>query len=118
MTAPQGDGDCAEVATKIVVDSRDKAYVLCHGYPTGQGPIAGVKHFHAWVEDGDIVIDRSNGKDITFPRDLYYAIGHINPDEVVRWTRDAAIDLILGTMHYGPWNEDEVNAWVRSPSVP
>jgi hypothetical protein len=109
MTAAEleGDGDCYVVAYELVVDHPD-TYLLCHGWPTGQGPIAGLVHGHAWVEyetDGyPIVVERSNGHDLELPADLYYAIGHINPDHIVRYTAQEARAAAVEHGTYGPWN--------------
>lgn len=86
-------------------------YSLCHGMPTGQGKIAGIKHDHAWVEWSPpqvsgvtFVIDRSNGRNYTGLRDDYYRIGKIDHDEVVRYSRDDAIKMMGKHRHYGPWH--------------
>ena len=118
MTAPEPRvmtarkrGDCAEVAARIVLDDNpDDAFVLAHGYPIGRGPDnGGERYFHAWVEtiDGTLVIDRSNGLDVTTARALYYAVGQIDETDVIRYD---AIDVrhnIVTTGHWGPWDDDD-----------
>lgn len=102
-------GDCAEVAATYVLDNPD-GYVLAHGYPVGRGPAnGGERYFHAWVEtiDGTLVIDRSNGLDVTMSRAAYYAIGRIVEDDVVRYRQNEVLDHILDDGHWGPWHDEE-----------
>lgn len=109
--APQGTGDCYLVAGRIV--SLDETSVsphlrLCHGTPVGQGPLKGKPVPHAWVElSGDTVIDRSNGLDVAMRREKYYEIGQIKEDEVRRYTKEEALEHMLKSGHYGPWEEEE-----------
>jgi hypothetical protein len=104
-------GDCAEVAALLVIDyptAQFPDYLVCHGEPVGRGEAnGGAQYFHAWVEspDGTVVIDRSNGLDVTMPRAVYYAIGQIDETEVDRYTADEVRRLIVDTGHWGPWDE-------------
>ena len=62
------------------------------------------------VEDGDEVIDQSNGRNIRLPKKVYYAIGRINPKEKGAYVKYAFSDMkkkLLSTGHYGPWDLDE-----------
>jgi hypothetical protein len=100
-------GDCAEVAARLVIERLPRGFVLCHGRPVGRGPAnSGERYFHAWVEndEGSVVIDQSNGLDVTMPRDAYYAIGRIVEADVVRYTADEAAEMIVDTGHWGPWD--------------
>lgn len=120
-------GDCFEVALHFVMDRHfaDDEYRVVHGWPIGQGKIAGVRHAHAWIERHDpipanlpehfqrigpdfwvTVIDRSNGKDVELPRPLYYGIGHIRPEECRYYTATEAAALAVRTGHFGPWDDD------------
>lgn len=92
-------GDCFEVAGHMILDNKD--FTLCHGIATGQGPIKGIKHWHAWCEKENIVHDFSNGKKIVMDKDLYYKIGKIK--KVKRYTQKQAMKYMLKTQHYGPW---------------
>lgn len=114
--APEADdgGDCYEAALVLMIsvppEDRPR-WRLCHGEPIGQGPIAGIRHGHAWCEEQRpfhvVVHDLSNGKTIRgWPRELYYAVGRIEPDEVARYTHAEAAQHALETGHCGPW-EDE-----------
>ena len=95
------NGDCYEAAGKYIMDHRGDDLYLVHGEVTGQGPIAGLKYGHAWVEDGETVIDVSNGRDIQMPKVLYYALGHI--ERVQRYDVKDAIEHLLKWKVYGPW---------------
>jgi len=107
---PDG-GDCYESAGKFVgeqlVAGAADRYLLVHGEVRGQGPLQGVNFGHAWVVDltTNAVIDRSNGRDITMPRFIYYAIGGIEEiDNFHEYTAEEARDMMLKTGNYGPWD--------------
>ena len=72
-------GDCYVVSGKYMFDNMfsNKNLKLAHGMVTGQGKISGIKYDHAWVEDGDTVIDKSCNRDLRLPKALYYALGNI-----------------------------------------
>ena len=99
-------GDCYQVSADYVVNHSlsggGNGLVLVHGIVTGQGPIRGIQYGHAWVEDGDEVIDKSRGRDIRMPKVLYYALGNVS--ETVRYTPDEARRKMLDTGTYGPWD--------------
>ena len=97
---PDG-GDCYESAANIVLDERH--YTLVHGVVTGQGPLAGVRFGHAWVEHEGNVIDKSNGRELEFPRELYYAIGNVDPSEQHRYTYKEIREMIQEHGTWGPW---------------
>lgn len=98
-------GDCFEVAVNLVAhDSEFENPLLCHGLVTGTGgSVVGVRYCHGWVEVGDLVIDRTNGRDIKVDKNLYYIFGQINPEEVVRYTKGETKKMLLKSEHYGPW---------------
>jgi hypothetical protein len=126
-------GDCYDAAVTtaedLVGENDPDTVFVCHGRPTGQGHAwveveydvtvpamtdeqrakvpEGVPVFGA--QGGTVrmvtVIDRSNGKDSTFPRELYYAIGQMDPDEVARYSLDDAYLNMEEFGHYGPWDE-------------
>lgn len=129
---PVGNGDCFQSAVRVMFDvlnpeDRKKAKI-CQGVPMGQGQIAGVRFDHAWVEvtrktdfgDADpsdpqvkfmmerfptqvIVYDYSNGKELQLPRELYYAIGQIDGDDVKRFSAEEAQTEMREKGFYGPW---------------
>ena len=115
-------GDCYEAAAKYMMDecnfgADDCDLALVHGEVSGQGPLEGVRYGHAWVEDGDTVIDKSNGKDLRMPKAIYYALGQINREtfgadgydpvggqNVHRYTWPEMRKKLLDYEHWGPWD--------------
>lgn len=113
---PQGDGDCYRVAVDVLIAltpedaflrrSVDNGAVLVHGYPRLRSDFVDgyPRYGHAWVEVGDVVIDRSNGCDTAIPRDLYYALGCIEESSCHRYTLREAVAKLEQYRHYGPWD--------------
>jgi len=117
-------GDCYEAAGKYMMDNCMSGcnLVLVHGEVTGQGDITGIKYGHAWVEDDDTVIDKSNGRDITMPKIVYYILGKIGQPDMSSWGNPNATSpvmtsenthrytweqtraKILDYEHWGPWD--------------
>lgn len=66
------NGDCYEAAAHYLLDhvlgigvtNPNHGLRLVHGEVAGQGPLEGKTFGHAWIEDGDTVIDTSNGKNL------------------------------------------------------
>ena len=105
-----GMGDCYEANGKYFMDEalfpgNDKTLRLVHGEVTGQGPLAGVNYGHAWVEDGNTVIDVSNGKTVRMPKAVYYALGGIDHnDNLHEYSAREFRSKITGSGHWGPWD--------------
>jgi hypothetical protein len=100
-------GDCYEVHGKYLMDQSmfgNKSLVLVHGEVTGQGPIAGVKYGHGWIEDGDTVLDMSRGRNIRMPKDVYYALAHIDPSNTFRYTMNDLRAKVNESGTWGPWD--------------
>lgn len=118
-------GDCYEAALHYIMDHvlgmgvKDPQHHLrlVHGEVAGQGPMAGTTFGHAWIEDGDTVIDQSNGRDIRMPKAVYYAVGRI--DEIGNihvYTPEQARDQCLRHGVYGPWElEGRHPCYVKGP---
>jgi len=109
---PDGDGNCFEVHANFLIDLSVRNpkslpdYTLCHGVPTGQGPIEGIEFPHCWLEFKEsIVIDISNGNKVNMPRASYYHLGNINSSRVKRYAWDEVKKNILKHKHYGPWEK-------------
>ena len=103
-------GDCYEAAGKYMVENcqaGDCNLVLVHGEVQGQGPLAGVRYGHAWVEDGNMVIDKSNGRNLKMAKVLYYSIGAIASPDMSKWAKpDSINDLNMfsgGNLHKYTW---------------
>jgi hypothetical protein len=85
---------------------------IVHGTPVGtSGEIVGVRHWHAWVEmdadDGVLVLDFSNGKELVLDRAVYYQVGQLDEATVWRFTLAEAQQLQRRHRHCGPW----VDGW-------
>lgn len=121
MTKPTSKythGDCYQAAGRILLNnSHTKEFIypiLVHGTVTGtSGPNAGKQYSHAWVEipyidteTGDLitmVIDRSNGRDLELPSDVYYAIGRIDRAGVKEYNMEEVGRMFAKHLSYGPW---------------
>jgi hypothetical protein len=120
-----GNGDCMDTAGRCVAfynlrDDSDplnaavkkkggtvKNIRLVHALVKGQGPVAGKRFAHAWVEVGNTVFDFSNGNSAVIDKTLYYAMGHVHPEEkgaYVKYTQAQTIKKISSSHHWGPWD--------------
>jgi hypothetical protein len=99
-------GDCYCATGHYLMDNGidNPNLVMVHGEVTGQGKIEGIKYSHAWIEDGEMCIDVSQGKHLELPRVFYYAIGHIDPSRTYRYTLPELRRKVLDTGHWGPWD--------------
>ena len=103
-------GDCYEVAGRFMMDkcmlgNNDCNLVLVHGEVMGQGAIAGIPYGHAWILDGSTVIDKSNGRNLSMPMQVYYALGQIDRiDNVIEYPWEEARAKILEHGTWGPWD--------------
>ena len=119
MTEVQGSGDCFAAAIRVAAEfaGEDRPnVVICQGRPVYQGAddvgTDDGRFWHAWVEwgYGDLmcfVVDRSNGKDISVPREFYYGIGKLNDDHVTRYSLEEASEAMTHHCHTGPWWVDD-----------
>ncbi len=101
-------GDCFEAAYKKLYEvfRKHPEAKLVHAIVTGQGPIKGVQHGHAWVEIGDTVLDYSNGRTIEMPKQIYYAVGNVDPsnsNEYKTYSFKEMADISMDQGTYGPW---------------
>lgn len=93
-------GDCYVQAYRYMQSHPN--VTLVHGIVTGQGPIEGLQYNHAWIEDGDMVIDKTIN--LTIPRVVYYAIGNINI--VKKYSYKEMLENSLKYKTYGPWDKE------------
>ena len=105
-------GDCFESALRELINSNPfgkdhmENMTLVHAAVTGQGEIEGLKHGHAWNEIGDIVLDKSNGRNIVMRKEDYYRAGNIDPNntnEFKRYTTQEMAKMVSKFKTYGPW---------------
>jgi len=104
------NGDCYDTAGRYILgfngENIDNKHRLVHGMVNGQGQLTGLRFGHAWIEHGNMVIDKSNGNDVTLPKEIYYKAGHIKEDDNKYYTQDEAREWILETGNWGPWEMD------------
>jgi len=74
--------------------------ILVHAIIIGQGPIEGVEHGHAWIEDGDTVFDPANN--IRLPKDEYYALARIQ--KAVKYTFKELKRKVTEHRTWGAWD--------------
>ena len=97
-------GDCYQAGGKLIMDMfGDKEHKLVHGMVNGQGALEGMRYGHCWVESRNTILDHSNGRKLEIPKDLYYAIGRINPKECKYYTPEEAAKFMVDEGHWGPW---------------
>ena len=105
-----GTGDCYEAngqyfMAHALFPGDDKNLRLVHGEVCGQGPMLGTNFGHAWVEDGNTVIDVSNNRDIRMPKALYYMKGCIGLIENMHvYKPEEFRRKVLESGHWGPWD--------------
>ena len=99
-------GDCYCIAGHYLMDNgiSNPNLVMVHGEVSGQGQISGIRYGHAWIEDGDMVIDNSNNRNLKIPKMIYYAIGNIEADKTFRYNLEQMRRKVLDTGHWGPWD--------------
>lgn len=118
-------GDCYEAAVNYLMDhvlgmgvqNPNHDLRLVHGEVAGQGPLEGKTFGHAWIEDGDWVVDQSNGRDVRMPKFLYYQLGRIDElDNIHVYTPQEARAKLIETEIYGPWDlQGRHPQFVRGP---
>jgi hypothetical protein len=107
----KGGGDCFTAAVNYMIENGhgNKNLRVVHGMVAGQGSLHGWEFTHAWCEDGDKVIDNSNGNDMTIPKQLYYLIGNIKSKDCKYYDMDDVFEQIDKYGVTGPWEiENEV----------
>ena len=98
-------GDCYEAAGKYILAHPGDGLKLVHAEVMGQGPIAGTTFGHAFVLDGDIVIDKSNGRNLQMSSAVYFALGQINDiDNFFIYSEKEMLLKITEFQHWGPWD--------------
>ena len=103
LPAANQGGNCYQAAMDYLImhSLKNKKMKLVHGLVTGQGPIEGVVYGHAWVEDGNTVIDATKKPVLKIPKQLYYAIGNIK--KTFKYDRSETAQMVTKFKTYGPW---------------
>jgi hypothetical protein len=112
-------GDCYEVHGKMMLKPSGRNFILVHAEVMGQGQLAGIPYGHCFLINKmtGTVTDRSNGRNIQMPKEIYYMLGKIDQSEywddtmgrvsrtpkIFEYTQEEARDLMLETGTFGPW---------------
>lgn len=103
-------GHCYRHAVEYIQNNyqQNKHLRLVHGWVTGTGVLEGIRFSHAWVEDiktGNC-IDPSNNPDKPYviPRPLYYYIGRVNEQRLIKYTPRKMLECLVEFETFGPWN--------------
>jgi len=102
---PKG-GNCFDAAYDYMMSNMTTKPNLkvVHGMVQGQGPLHGWEFTHAWNEDGDQVIDTSNGKEIVIEKRFYYLLGNIKENECHYYDFNQTLEKANEYLHKGPWD--------------
>jgi hypothetical protein len=126
MKKKNDGGDCYVVAGRFAleldptINFQGTAY-LVHAEVQGQGAIKHLRYGHAWIEDSVYVYDYSNGRNLKFPKELYYLVGDVNTEDPTKYrsyTFKEARKRMVETRHFGPWDievEYEEGGIVKEP---
>jgi hypothetical protein len=112
-------GDCYEVHGKMMLNPSGRNFILVHAEVMGQGQLAGVPYGHCFLINKitGTVTDRSNGRNIQMPKEIYYMLGKIDQSEywddsmgrvsrtpkIFEYTQEEAQTFMLETGTFGPW---------------
>ena len=112
-TWTRGDGDCFSAAVNLLLVRnfpKDQGDLLVHALVHGRGSASGHRFPHAWVETKEgVAMDHSEGKNIDMPKEIYYVLGNINPEEkgaYETYTLAQVRKKVTQYKHYGPWDLD------------
>lgn len=100
-------GDCYHANGRYFMDNynSDSNAILVHGEVSGQGNLKDITFGHCWIEDGDICIDKSNGRNITLPKMIYRSIGNVDwINNYHEYSYSEFLHKITSTKHWGPWD--------------
>ena len=111
--------DCYEVHGRIMIGPSGRNFILVHAEVMGQGQLAGVAYGHCFLINKltGTVTDRSNGRNIQMPKEIYYMLGKIDQSEywddtmgrvsrtpkIFEYTQEEAIEWMTETGTFGPW---------------
>lgn len=96
------DGDCFQNVQDYVLDNDSPTLIVVHGKVTNK---ENKVLAHAWIEDGDIVLDPTTG--IKTTKEKYYRALKAVPEN--KYNPMDAIKIRFKTGNYGPWTAEEIN---------
>jgi hypothetical protein len=107
-------GDCYYVSGQFALNNvreiGGQAFIgtpyLVHAEVSGQGSLLGIGYGHAWIEDDVLVYDFSNGRDLIFPKDIYYKIGKVvtKKPQYFKYTFEEARKKMATIGTFGCWD--------------
>ena len=79
---------------------------MVHAYVYGQGALEGRRFEHAWNEQGDVVLDNSNGRNVVIRKEQYYPLGGVVEEAgaYATYNKEDTMINMLKHGHYGPWD--------------
>lgn len=102
-TSAAPSGDCFEVVIKFIEDPAvlefPDDYRVVHGNVAALRQDEAVNH--AWIEEGNVAHELSNGQNVAVFKDAYYKQHRIT--NIRRYTVEQALSLCVKTGYYGPW---------------
>jgi len=101
MRSTEHFGDCYRAAGQAVFG--DETLTLCHGYANAKD---GARIGHAWCERDGTCFDFTCGQRKVMPRDAYYGLHGIKPEEVIRYTQKEAASRALEANEWNGWDLD------------
>jgi len=117
---PEKLGDCYENCANMIAftlcDSHGMNAVLVHGIV--KNSTLGTWMAHAWIEfaDGRGVMDCTRGPIHIVPKEDYYEAGEVVVSECIRYSRVAAMRMMLAHNTYGPWEGNAVKFGAKDDS--
>ena len=100
-------GDCYEANGRYFMENtyQNPKLRLVHGEVMGQGELQGISYGHCWCEDGNEVLDFSNGRDIKIDKKIYYALGQVDRlNNTFTYDQESFNERISEFEHWGPWD--------------
>ena len=106
----EGAGDCFHVAGRAMIDLTEEQEIhgmkMVHAYVYGQGELKGRRFPHAWNEQGDVVLDNSNGNNIVMRKEQYYPLGGVVQEAgaYATYEKEKTMINMLKHSNWGPWD--------------
>lgn len=124
-----GLGDCFEANGRAFLDNKSPTARLIHADITPKlGKVAGKTYGHAWIEDGDKLVDHTTvGTDVmdligrfddeeftkkgTSSKSIFYAL--TDPKKIKSYDNKQMVEMISKYEHWGPWPEQNMESKIE-----
>lgn len=104
-------GNCFKIAAENIINGHlpSEHTKLVHAIVHGTDRAKGSRIHHAWNEIGDVVFDKSNGRNIMMRKEQYYKLGKIKqePGKYASYDLKELSKKLFKHQHWGPWDLDE-----------